>query len=658
MLMYEKTGLIPIFSVVCQQGFILVLQMNERSILHVAVILESALMICVTNATTLSASDNDCPELCTCENRQITCFNHIPETVPDAMEELTLDVWYYPFSNFLHPGVFCNVTWQNVRKLSIINNLIHDVLEGDFFCCPNRLHTLTLSSIGFSTSSHSEAPVGLINISNLEIYKGIVRGNSLYYLQNFPTLVSFTFAHSSYNSEDVILDNSFVSILSQRPIKVLNFSSSSITLDFQNSSALCDTLETLILRDSLLTIRNLPQEACASLQLVDLTGGLYYLKMFEYYCINSMVFFDIRSFFITEAMYINQMFTSSSRKTIPSCQVFIHGDRSNFRVKEFHFSQNILPRFEINFVSDIIECINLSHNRMESIALGAFSKLRSCTKVDLSYNKLHFTGIPVYLLYFNFVYYGYHYDDYVYESEYKCIDFSSNNISNLPNGLFRRSSNIEYIKMSNNTLTQVDFDISHLYNLTLLDLRYNNIHSLDSNSRQKLEDLYEAQHQKQTMAFGKKSLKVLLEGNPFSCSCDHKEFIQWFATSPVFDNTRQSHYCKLNQRKYILDHNAVYAAINDCELVAAGKALESKRELLASVLPVLSFIVAIVTVFILIIIYRQRKRKLLRHKFEDKLHLVQENKMKFKFPVFLSYSSLDFDFVANHIRQQLQVSSI
>ena len=56
-----------------------------------------------------------CPDMCKCEGEQIRCEQFIPRMVPNNISEVLLSF----NSTLLSSGIFCNVSWNNVKKLSI-----------------------------------------------------------------------------------------------------------------------------------------------------------------------------------------------------------------------------------------------------------------------------------------------------------------------------------------------------------------------------------------------------------------------------------------------------------------------------------------------------------------------------------------------------------
>ena len=599
-----------------------------------------ALSIVTAAASSLSQQDHTCPLNCSCEVSQIACEGRVPHVVSDTIEEVTVTYSPKQIEKIFYPGVFCNVTWKNVHTLTLTLHIrnIHAVLIAvhDLFLCLYKIQTLKLGNF-IPSSSLS----GLSNVIYFCISQTTDSERYLFYyyprltflsdMNKVPKLTHFRYSWLRMHTQrDVLINDQFIRDLSTRPIQMLDFSSTRILFNFTNSSRLCQTLTRLKLRDSKITIQKLPW-TCPSLLFVDLSGVNYFQDLFKSKCY-IFVHFPMHSIVLLSAkiLYMDRMVTSPLGDISTTCKV-----RLPATLLEFHFTHNVLPTFKFRFRANSLRYIKLSNNYMEILNTLVFAELPSLQKIDLSFNNLHLIGsldntVPN-----------------LFEQNLylRIIDFSSNKLSSLP---FASSNNLEEILISNNSFTQITFNISNLYNLTLLDLRFNDIHNFDSSSRQALEALYELQQQRIRYSTNNKSLQILLEGNPFTCRCSDLDFLWWVVKFPMFDSRRQKYVCYLNDQQYTLNNEAVEAASYECKRAER----ERRTILLSTIIPGITVIIVSITVWTL---YRRRKRRLLRERREDQLRLVQETNTLFNFPVFLSYSSLDKEFVANHVHQPLQV---
>ena len=620
--------------------------MKRRCSLRATVLSLSLLAVSTVTAaaTSLSLQDYTCPLNCSCEVFQIACEGRMPHVVSDTIEEVTVTYSPKQIEKIFYPGVFCNVTWNNVHKLTLTSTLhirsekyyaLYKTVH-DLFQCLEKIQILELLNFVPSDSLSGLTNLTYLSISqspvDSEIY-GFVYYPKLSFLSDkkkIPNLIHFKY---SWRRPGLLFNDKFIHGLCSRPIQTLDLTSTIITFSLSNSSKVCQTLTTLILRDSEITIKHLPW-TCPPLLFIDFSGVNIYQNIFAYECHTYIMVFYWNCPFSANVLHMNRMVASPLGKSYRICTVNFDAN-----LLEFHFTHNVLPSFQFIFTAKSLRYIKLSNNYIETLNPSVFNELPSLQKIDLSFNNLHLIGSLN-----NTVPSLFEQNLYI-----KIIDFSSNKLSFLPNDTFVSNRHLEKIFVSNNSFTQISLsNISNFYNLTLLDLRFNDIQNFDSNSRQALEAMYEQQQQRTSYSTNNKSLQVLLEGNPFTCTCSDLDFLQWFVKFPMFDGRRQKYLCHLNDQKYTLNNEAVEAASYDCK--------KAEREritiLLSTIIPGISVIIVSITVRTL---YRRRKRRLLRERRDDQLRLVQETNTLFNFPVFLSYSSLDNDFVANHVRQPLQV---
>ena len=232
-----------------------------------------------------------------------------------------------------------------------------------------------------------------------------------------------------------------------------------------------------------------------------------------------------------------------------------------------------------------------------------------------------------------------------HNSALEYVHLNGNKLKHLPKSTFENNGNLDYLDVSNNSLTEVGFHVSHLLKLTILDLRSNKIESLDDLSRDSSDDLYA----NQIKANASSTLQVWLQENPFSCQCKHLSFLQWLAKAQIFSSTRHKYKCQLNGRSFEMSKDAIRAASDDCE---REKAKRLRLLLLSTMLPVGCLVALVIS----LLLYRQHKKRLFERRFAKAIHRLRDDVNKY--PVFLSYSSDDSEFVKQHMLQQFQVCLI
>lgn len=308
---------------------------------------------------------------------------------------------------------------------------------------------------------------------------------------------------------------------------------------------------------------------------------------------------------------------------------------------EFRWSgQNVLA-FDVQFkFMNQLQFLDFSDNRMESIGPYSLEGFQHLMKIDLSNNKLSQT----HLFYETF--------SVLFQNNPHLEEISLNNngLRYLPSRTFAFNSYLKRIDISSILFQQITFKVSRLLNLDTLDMRNNSIQHLDESSRRALDSIYEGHQRQQNHTKQTKASTVLIDlrSNPFLCECDSVQFVKWFVASPIFTATRHRYHCKANGQEIEMNNKAVEAAEDDCERPKR----KLRKLLLSTVIPTIT-----ATLLALVIVYvvkRYRKKKF-HQQFEDQVCLLHDGEIGFRFPVFLSYSSDDSEFVIPNVLNPLKV---
>ena len=529
-----------------------------------------------------------------------------------------------------------------MRTLSLLSYPFFIQLVGYMFDCLSQIQTIRISGSSWYLYLSNQTFYGLTNVTMLDLSDGYISSSALKaWFSDRSVLPKLSYLNLSMNCVPLplVFDQATIDSLSSRPLQLIDLSHNiyGLTFDFQNSSALCTTLNRLILHDTPITVKQLPSQ-CDSLQFVDLSGNQE-LALGVKRCMDSFFDFPINSFYCATVMHLDRLMTDARGYHISNCLVFL--PMCSESIRELYFSDNFIPEFELLFgfgaIGEDLQYINLSHNNIKTINTEALAFIPTLKKVDLSFNKLShmqdFKGTFEALFRWNL--------------ELSSIDMSYNGLSYLPDKTFESNSNLSEVHMSHNIFRQVSLNTSNLSSLAILDFRFNKIQYLDRQSMQRVDDLYKNHKHGDILGQGTKPLHILLEGNPFICSCEALEFLQWFVSSPIHNT---SYVCQLDGKNIPVTHAAVHAAEEDCERPRRKR----RTILLSTILPGFS-LAAIATG--LVILYKRYKRRLVQQRLDDRLRLIQEEQTGFKFTVFLSYCSLDAEFVVPHIRQPLEVGN-
>ena len=580
------------------------------------------------------AVNDPCRPDCNCSHNAMTCDGFIPFAIPDPVRELILTRLN---SNELQPRRFCHLdrSWHSLTTLKFISAGSYSLLNCVFDC----LSDVTSFQFQSEVFSHFDnfTFTGLSNVTSLDLsgcqslnWEDLYRTLSI--SQNFPKLDHLILSGTGNFGQMIInLDDTFVNILSTRHISYLDLSYLNFQFNFKNSESMCKTLKYLSYAGSRVQFTPLFRKGnvCGSLRILD---GSYTMRiLFDRHCVNEhSIIFMPRFFEAVETIFFNGMVTHSSKFMPSNCTISLF-DYSN--VTTFQFSQNYLPNFDIMFINNRIKLLNLSKNSVEYINSKAFEGLSSLNELDLSGNTL--SKLSDFDKGFSELFH--------FSSQLMYVHLNGNGLQYIPKGTFVSNLYLERLDLSNNSLTQVNFEISHLLDLKQLNLRLNKIEALDDASRQTLDDLYA----NQMKANKTDSVNVQLHDNPLLCECRCLTFLQWLVKAPIFSTTRNDYKCQLDGHYILLESDGINAAKEDCER-ARRKRLKT---ILLSTLLSLGALIILVVSFLL---YKRYKKNSLRRQFADGIRRLRENADRF--PVFLSYSSDDNDFVRRHVLQPMQVS--
>lgn len=115
------------------------------------------------------------------------------------------------------------------------------------------------------------------------------------------------------------------------------------------------------------------------------------------------------------------------------------------------------------------------------------------------------------------------------------INLSSNKIDRLHASIFHGHTHLENINVSNNYLTDISFNISHLIWLKTLDMSSNRIEGFDETTMKTLNHLFE-----------NSNLQIDLSNNTLHCNCQNVPFLLWIFERNTHFPLRNSMSCEFS----------------------------------------------------------------------------------------------------------------
>ena len=216
------------------------------------------------------------------------------------------------------------------------------------------------------------------------------------------------------------------------------------------------------------------------------------------------------------------------------------------------------------------------------------------------------------------------------------LDLASNDIKQLPPSTFENLSKLEYLNLSKNSLLLIDFKISHMKNLKLLDLSDNLVSQFNVTQQNDIK----------AVKFHSPNFTIIMLGNPFQCSCETLSFLWWlYEKRPMFDGF-DKYTCTYNgEIQYFKNMTQLLTTIDSrCSLIFV--------EVFSGILAFLIFVIAL-SVFL----YRHKwdvRFFFLRYVTNRKAYQeLEESEKEYEYDAFVSFNGDDQDWVWNELHENL-----
>jgi Leucine-rich repeat (LRR) protein len=220
------------------------------------------------------------------------------------------------------------------------------------------------------------------------------------------------------------------------------------------------------------------------------------------------------------------------------------------------------------------------------------------------------------------------------------LDISYNRIQALPYLFMKNLISLVYLNVSHNLLSELNLKLSHMTNLTVLDLSQNRLGSISKRSMAELD-----------VIFGKGNLSIIMKNNRILCTCDNLDFLEWMMNNNAHFKYHENYTClKPHQNNFDFKHlrKSVSKLRADCKSYTTMYIVVS-----VTVSCFLSLVICIG-------LYRNRwKIRYLRYtllqRYNDgysRLQLTSAD--SYLYDAFVSYTSKDREFVIREMIQNLE----
>ena len=219
---------------------------------------------------------------------------------------------------------------------------------------------------------------------------------------------------------------------------------------------------------------------------------------------------------------------------------------------------------------------------------------------------------------------------------------TSNEIKELTGEIFINLTKLRILNLNNNCLWLINFEFTHMKNLTMLDLSFNSLTQLNAETRDRIDMMKTISPQ----------FRINLRGNPLECSCSNLPFVHWiYNNRPLFANF-ETFSCVYNN-SLVKFSNIEQLVLNlnfDCSM---NLALKLSTSLLALV---------IVITGLSVFLYRHRwDVRFFFIKFVEKRNVYIEregHQSQFEYDAFVSYHNADRNWIRHELYKHLDTEGV
>ncbi|XP_053383692.1 toll-like receptor 4 [Mercenaria mercenaria] len=588
-------------------------------------------------------------------NSTWTC-NYIPKAVPEKYVHIRIvDFKRKDKSVILNSSSFADESWSKVQTLEFVDTTGRDLTCLFSHKCFKGLKTLKELRIHMNFFQFDPGVfLGLPSVHTLDMsrcYRLVIEdlAEQLKVPNTLPCLQKLYLSEIGTYDKRNNISLSVVEALSLRNIKLVEISKTQITS--ANVTAIVKMLKSLeSVNTSYSTIadtwiRDITQEDMSHVKVVDISYTTLPSKIIKilpgkYVFANASVnYSDLRSSDLVKSIFtllvinVSGIIPHTSTIWIYNITVTLDEDL-HWKVKQLNLRQNnvryadVVLRCPISKLTSLVN-LDLSDNKLQM--LHPTTCVPNLEKVDLSKNNL-FEMLEQKPDLFEELFYAH--------TKLQVISLSNNKLLMVPPKLFKHSKYIEIIDLSFNKLEQLHLDLINLQHLRVLDVSNNMIKILDEVSIKNLNEIPCAK----SLMSGENQCSIVFTANPIRCStCDSKPFIEWLVNSKKVDMKVQGLSCSSEDGLTVnIDESALRKVQSICN-----------RRVIIIVSIVSTGVTFLAITIILLLLYRRKRRLRRKRNRENVINLLIEGEGQYEFVVFLSYSSIDDQFVQENVIDQL-----
>ena len=340
------------------------------------------------NTTDRTVSGN-CPMNCTCKTIKIVCSDYVPDSVPDTVEELEIDLFGFELMVSIE---FCDLKARHLKRLTVMDSMLENF--GNIgFSCIQQLEILELKRVSFMPSfswrvNNSEEFFRMF--SNLSNVKELEFSECRFELALLTDVLSSRYqlpklTHLRLLKSDIYINQAFIDALFERPVEVLDLSNSQIVFDFQNPGKLCGNLVTLKLQGSDITEKDIPEVRykCEKLQVVDWSYSSYFSSDRKEWPCSYYEFPNVPWIFMAPIIYFDNTYRNPEQPEGTASCAFAQIITETCPMWVLHFSGNSIPAFRFFFPYHFqhLEQLDLSNNKIISSINMCFNPYVLWTKL-------------------------------------------------------------------------------------------------------------------------------------------------------------------------------------------------------------------------------------------------------------------------------------